>query len=160
VHPVTNKLSKNETEVAMKTPKRLRVLLERMLDDRMKANPSGNRRIVRRELRHAIDSLFIPPDQPERYPRMMGADEQRIISAHAFQYLLSLLDSGQLDTQTFEKIMNLCVHLAGISPHSWINLPRMVQIVNLIFFSGVNETTWKQLIDIVVGEEESHPTLH
>jgi hypothetical protein len=147
----------------MPKTKSLRILLEKTLRDRMRSNPTGDRRSARRELRQALDDLFQSNGKPDgRYPRMMGPDERRIISPQAFQYLLSLLDAGQLDPMTFEKIMNLCVHLASISPHGWIDLPRIAQIVNLIFFSGVNETTWKQLIDIVVGDEEAapHTTLH
>lgn len=95
------------------------------------------------------------------YPRVMGMDEKRVVTAEAFGYLLEMVRLDTIDIGSFEKIMGMCVSLQAIV-RTRITLPMMQLIVDLILFSGNENISLRDLMEIFTrGDvEPAPPELH
>ncbi len=103
-------------------------------------------------LRDLIDYLLDSRDDNSAYLRTMSADERMHISNGAFGYLVNLVNLGTVDRFTFEKIMNLCLTLSGLISRR-VSRAMIEQIVNLILFSGLDEVSMKDIVEMFIRED-------
>ncbi len=103
-------------------------------------------------IRDLIDYLIDNRDETRVYLRTMSAEERHHITNEAFGYLINLQYLGTVDRFTFEKIMNLCVTLSNIITRR-VSRGMIEQIVNLILFSGLDEISMKDIVEMFIRDD-------
>jgi len=81
------------------------------------------------------------------YNRILAEDEKRVITPDAFGYLMKLLNCNSINEDIFEKIITLSLQL-HVFLKKQINKKMMDDIINFMIFSGQQEVTVKELLDL------------
>ncbi|MDP8268696.1 MAG: hypothetical protein P9L97_08215 [Candidatus Tenebribacter davisii] len=104
-----------------------------------------------KELDKLMDSIIVRQES-KNYNRILAEDERRIISPDGFGYLIHLLKLGSIDKDTFEKIIVLSIQLNGYLKKI-INKEMIDNIVNYIIFSGIEDVSVRDLLDLFIIHE-------
>ena len=107
--------------------------------------------ISEKEVQHLLDAL-LQDKENKAYHRILADDEKRVISPDAFGYLVHLLMINSIDNHLFEKIINISMQL-NLFLKRRINKEMMDEIVNYLIFSGRNEISIKEILDIFFVQE-------
>ncbi len=110
--------------------------------------PAGDDEAIRDLIEYLIDNR----DDSSVYLRTMSVEERQYITLEAFGYLVNLHYLGSVDRYTFEKIMNLCLTLSGIINRR-VSRGMVEQIVNLILFSGMEEISMRDIVEMFIRED-------
>ncbi len=110
------------------------------------------------EFEQIVQLLLSHAEEHTHYNRVLGSDEKQVITNDAFGYLLQLHSLGTIDRSTFEKIINLCLHLT-VFVQRRIDRPLIEQIVNLVLFSADADVSMKEIVEFFLkGELPDKPT--
>jgi len=86
------------------------------------------------------------------YNRILGEEERRIITTDAFGYLIHLLKLGSVNKEIFEKVIVLSIQLNGFLKKK-ITREMIDNIVNYIIFSGIEDVSVRDLLDLFFIQE-------
>ncbi|MCF7858186.1 MAG: hypothetical protein K9N07_02520 [Candidatus Cloacimonetes bacterium] len=103
------------------------------------------------ELDDLMESVVIRQES-KNYNRILADDERKIVTPEAFGYLIHLLKLGSINRGIFEKIIFLSIQLNGFLKQK-ITKEMIDNIVNYIIFSGVEEITLKDLLELFFMQE-------
>jgi hypothetical protein len=92
---------------------------------------------------------FIPNKEP--YYRVFTKDDQRALTAEAYQYLYELLKMRSINRDLFEKIFFFAIHISEILNQK-VNKKGIDDIINFVIFSGQNEITLDDLLDLYLND--------
>ncbi len=104
-----------------------------------------------RELDELMDSIIVRPES-KSYNRILGEEERRIITTDAFGYLIHLLKLGSVNKEIFEKVIVLSIQLNGFLKKK-ITRDMIDNIVNYIIFSGIEDVSVRDLLDLFFIQE-------
>jgi len=138
----------------MKQAKDWREIFRAMLTEKLARNGE-----IEKNLGQLVEMLLSQADSEEHYNRILCAEERLVLTNDAFGYLLRLHSLGTIDRLTFEKIMNLCMHLVVFAQRR-IDLPMMEQLVNLMLFSSGGEVSVKEIVEIFLKGELPESPAH
>ncbi|HPR17711.1 MAG TPA: hypothetical protein PLD62_05650 [Candidatus Cloacimonadota bacterium] len=111
-------------------------------DSRKKMKELG---ITDKELKKYLDAMANRTEKT--YHRILAEDEKRVLTPKAFGYLSHLLQLNSIDIFTFEKVITVCMQLNAFLKKR-IDKEMMDEIVNYMIFSGQNNISLKELIDL------------
>ncbi len=127
--------------------------VKKLFDHLVSLRDSGKRTAGDDEaIRDLIDYLIESRDDSSVYLRTMSPEERQHITNEAFGYMVNLQYLGSVDRFTFEKIMNLCLTLSGIINRR-VSRTMVEQIVNLILFSGLDEISMRDIVEMFIRED-------
>ena len=104
-----------------------------------------------KEMDELMDSIVMRPES-KSYNRILGEEERRVITTDAFGYLIHLLKLGSVNKEIFEKVITLSIQLNGFLKRK-ITRDMIDNIVNYIIFSGVEDVTVRDLLDLFFIQE-------
>ncbi|MDA3814614.1 MAG: hypothetical protein PF570_10230 [Candidatus Cloacimonetes bacterium] len=104
-----------------------------------------------KEVDELIDSI-IGQQESKNYNRILGEEERRIITTDAFGYLIHLLKLGSVNKEIFEKVIVLSIQLNGFLKKK-ITRDMIDNIVNYIIFSGIEDVSVRDLLDLFFIQE-------
>ena len=104
-----------------------------------------------KELDELMDSIIVRPES-KSYNRILGEEERRILTTDAFGYLIHLLKLGSVNKEIFEKVIVLSIQLNGFLKKK-ITRDMIDNIVNYIIFSGVEDVSVRDLLDLFFIQE-------
>ncbi len=79
-------------------------------------------------------------------------EERRVITTDAFGYLIHLLKLGSVNKEIFEKVIVLSIQLNGFLKRK-ITRDMVDNIVNYIIFSGIEDVSVRDLLDLFFIQE-------
>ena len=126
-------------------------LLDIVVTDKSSKAKMKKTGISEKEVQHLLDALLHDKEN-KAYHRILADDEKRVISPEAFGYLVHLLMINSIDNHLFEKIINISMQL-NLFLKRRINKEMMDEIVNYLIFSGRNEISIKEILDIFFVQE-------
>lgn len=104
-----------------------------------------------KELDELMDSIIVRPES-KSYNRVLGEEERKIITTDAFGYLIHLLKLGSVNKEIFEKVIVLSIQLNGFLKKK-ITRDMIDNIVNYIIFSGIEDVSVRDLLDLFFIQE-------
>ena len=104
-----------------------------------------------KELDDLMESIIVR-EEPKHYNRILGEEERRILTTDAFGYLIHLLKLGSVNKEIFEKVIVLSIQLNGFLKKK-ITRDMIDNIVNYIIFSGVEDVSVRDLLDLFFIQE-------
>lgn len=104
-----------------------------------------------KELDELMDSIIVRPES-KSYNRILGEEERRVITTDAFGYLIHLLKLGSVNKDIFEKVIVLSIQLNGFLKKK-ITRDMIDNIVNYIIFSGIEDVSVRDLLDLFFIQE-------
>jgi len=107
--------------------------------------------LTEKELDELMESIVVHQES-KNYNRILGEEERRIITTGAFGYLIHLLKLGSINKETMEKVITLSIQLNGFLKKK-ITRDMIDNIVNYIIFSGVEEVSVRDLLDLFFIQE-------
>jgi len=107
--------------------------------------------LTKKELDELMESIVVH-QKSKNYNRILGEDERRILTTGAFGYLIHLLKLGSIDKEAMEKVIALSIQLNGFLKKK-ITRDMIDNIVNYIIFSGVEEVSVRDLLDLFFIQE-------
>jgi hypothetical protein len=107
--------------------------------------------LTEKEVDDLIESIIVRK-KPKHYNRILGEEERRIITTDAFGYLIHLLKLGSVNKEIFEKVIVLSIQLNGFLKKK-ITRDMIDNIVNYIIFSGIEDVSVRDLLDLFFIQE-------
>ncbi len=107
--------------------------------------------LTKQELDELMESIVVHQES-KNYNRILSEDERRILTTSAFGYLIHLLKLDSIDKETMEKVITLSIQLNGILKKK-ITREMIDNIVNYIIFSGVEDVSVRDLLDLFFIQE-------
>ena len=107
--------------------------------------------LTEKELDDLMESIIVRKE-PKHYNRILGEEERRILTTDAFGYLIHLLKLGSVNKEIFEKVIVLSIQLNGFLKKK-ITRDMIDNIVNYIIFSGVEDVSVRDLLDLFFIQE-------
>ena len=104
-----------------------------------------------KEMDELMDSIIMRPES-KNYNRILGEEERRVITTDAFGYLIHLLKLGSVNKEIFEKVIVLSIQLNGFLKKK-ITRDMIDNIVNYIIFSGIEDVSVRDLLDLFFIQE-------
>lgn len=104
-----------------------------------------------KELDELMDSIIVRSES-KSYNRVLGEEERKIITTDAFGYLIHLLKLGSVNKEIFEKVIVLSIQLNGFLKKK-ITRDMIDNIVNYIIFSGIEDVSVRDLLDLFFIQE-------
>jgi len=104
-----------------------------------------------KELDELMESIVIRQES-KHYNRILSADERKVLTTEAFGYLIHLLDLGSITKELFETIITLSMQLSAFLKRI-ITRDMIDNIVNYIIFSGIEDISVKDLLDLFFTQE-------
>ena len=103
------------------------------------------------ELNELMNSLIVQQGS-KNYNRILGEEERKIITTDAFGYLIHLLKLGSINKEILEKVITLSIQLNGFLKKK-ITRDMVDNIVNYIIFSGIEDVSVRDLLDLFFIQE-------
>ena len=107
--------------------------------------------LTEKELDDLMESVIVS-QKSKNYNRILGEEERRIITTEAFGYLIHLLKLGSVTKEIFEKVIVLSIQLNGFLKRI-ITRDMIDNIVNYIIFSGIEDVSVRDLLDLFFIQE-------
>lgn len=107
--------------------------------------------LTEKELDELMESIIIR-QETKNYNRILSEDERKILTTDAFGYLIHLLKLGSITKELFETVITLSLQLSGFLKRK-ITREMIDNIVNYIIFSGIEDISVKDLIDLFFTQE-------
>jgi hypothetical protein len=105
------------------------------------------------ELQTLIELLEKQDDKKRPYYRNLDIIESQAISVDAYGYMMSMYNIGSLTEVTFEKVIQICMHLYYITQEQ-VSKKKLDKIITMINFSDFNQTNIKEFIDTLINENK------
>lgn len=105
------------------------------------------------ELETLIELLGDKEEEKKSYYRSLDMVEAQAISVEAHGYMISMYNIGSLNEYTFEKVIQICVHLYFFTqePVSKIKLDKIITMIN---FTDLNQNNLKEFMDTLVSDNK------
>jgi len=107
--------------------------------------------LTEKELDDLMESVIVRR-KSKNYNRILGDEERRILTIDAFGYLIHLLKLGSVNKEIFEKVIVLSIQLNGFLKRK-ITRDMVDNIVNYIIFSGIEDVSVRDLLDLFFIQE-------
>lgn len=107
--------------------------------------------LTEEELNELMDSLIVRSGS-NKYNRILGEEERRVITTDAFGYLIHLLKLGSINKDIFERVITLSIQLNGFLKKK-ITREMIDNVVNYIIFSGIEDVSVRDLLDLFFIQE-------
>ncbi|MDP8202676.1 MAG: hypothetical protein P9M11_11130 [Candidatus Tenebribacter burtonii] len=107
--------------------------------------------LTEEELDELMEAVVVH-QKSNNYNRILGKEERRIITTDAFGYLIHLLKLGSVNKEIFEKVIVLSIQLNGFLKKK-ITRDMIDNIVNYIIFSGIEDVSVRDLLDLFFIQE-------
>ncbi len=111
------------------------------------------------ELRALIDLFEKKEGRSKPYYRNLDVIESQAISVEAYGYMISMYNIGSLTEITFEKVIQICMHLFYITQEQ-VSKSKLDKIITMINFSDFNQSNIKEFIDTLVTENKYQMSTH
>jgi len=111
------------------------------------------------ELRALIDLFEKKEGRSKPYYRNLDVIESQAISVEAYGYMLSMYNIGSLTENSFEKVIQICIHLYYITQEQ-VSKSKLDKIITMINFSDFNQRNIKEFIDTLVTENKYQMSTH
>ncbi|MBI9031857.1 DUF494 family protein [bacterium] len=111
------------------------------------------------ELKALIDIFEKDDDKIKPYYRNLDIIESQAISVEAYGYMLSMYRIGSLTEVTFEKVIQICMHLYYITQEQ-VSKSKLDKIIMMINFSDFNLNNIKEFIDTIINENKYQMNIH
>ncbi len=111
------------------------------------------------ELKALIDIFEKDDDKIKPYYRNLDIIESQAISVEAYGYMLSMYRIGSLTEVTFEKVIQICMHLYYITQEQ-VSKSKLDKIIMMINFSDFNFNNIKEFIDTIINENKYQMNIH
>ncbi len=105
------------------------------------------------ELEALIDVLEKQDDKIKPYYRNLDIVEAQAISVEAYGYMLSMYNIGSLTETTYEKVIQICLHLFYITQEQ-VTKSKLDKIITMINFADFNQNNIKEFIDTLVNDSK------
>ncbi len=105
------------------------------------------------EIRTLIDILEEKGDKVKPYYRNLDVIESHAISVDAYGYMLSMYNIGSLNEISFEKVIQICLHLYYITQEQ-VTKKKLDKIITMINFSDFNQANIKEFIDTLINDNK------
>ena len=107
--------------------------------------------LSKKEVDDLMGSIIVRQES-KNYNRILGEEERRILTTGAFGYLIHLLKLGSVNKEIFEKVIVLSIQLNGFLKKK-ITKDMIDNIVNYIIFSGIEDISVRDLLDLFFIQE-------
>ncbi|MEA2097135.1 MAG: hypothetical protein U9P73_10650 [Candidatus Cloacimonadota bacterium] len=107
--------------------------------------------LTEKELDELMESVTTR-QKSKNYNRILGEEERRVLTTDAFGYLIHLLKLGSVNKEIFEKVIVLSIQLNGFLKKK-ITRDMIDNIVNYIIFSGIEDVSVRDLLDLFFIQE-------
>jgi len=131
-------------------PDKFNALLDVLLEDNPSKKKLSKVGMSLEELNTFRNSLM--KEEAPVYNRILGEDEKKVLTPAAYGYLIKLLNLNSIDNVLFEKIIFLSMHLNAFIRKK-ITKPMMDELVNYLIFSGEEDVSVKDILDIFFTPE-------
>lgn len=111
------------------------------------------------ELQALIDVIEKQDDKIKPYYRNLDIIEAQAISVEAYGYMLSMYNIGSLNEITFEKVIQICIHLYYITQEQ-VSKNKLDKIITMINFTDFNHNNIKEFIDTLINENKYQMNTH
>ncbi len=105
------------------------------------------------ELQSLIEMLENQDGKIKPYYRNLDIIESQAISVDAYGYMLSMYNIGSLTELTFEKVIQICMHLYYLTQEQ-VTKKKLDKIITMINFSDFNQANIKEFIDTLINENK------
>ncbi len=130
---------------------RTKEFLKTMLADKPARKELKKLGLSKKELDDHMESVIVHRES-NNYNRILADEERKIITPGAFGYLIHLLKLGSINKEMFEKIIILSIQLNGFLKKK-ITRNMIDTIVNYIIFSGIEDVSVRDLLDLFFIQE-------
>lgn len=130
---------------------RTKEFLKIMLTDKPARKELKKLGLSEKELDDLMKSVIVRRES-NNYNRILANEERKIITPDAFGYLIHLLKLGSINKEMFEKIIILSIQLNGFLKKK-ITRDMIDNIVNYIIFSGIEDVSVRDLLDLFFIQE-------
>ena len=107
--------------------------------------------LTEKELDELMESVMTR-QKSKNYNRILGEEERRVLTTDAFGYLIHLLKLGSVNKEIFERVIVLSIQLNGFLKKK-ITRDMIDNIVNYIIFSGIEDVSVRDLLDLFFIQE-------
>lgn len=111
------------------------------------------------ELEALIDVFETQDDKIKPYYRNLDIVEAQAISVDAYGYMLSMYNIGSLDESSYEKVIQICLHLFYITQEQ-VTKSKLDKIITMINFAEFNQNNIKEFIDTLVNDNKYQMNTH
>ncbi len=125
--------------------------LKTMLADKPARKELKKLGLSEKELNEIMKSVIVRRES-NNYNRILADEERKIITPAAFGYLIHLQKLGSINKEMFEKIIILSIQLNGFLKKK-ITRDMIDTIVNYIIFSGIEDVSVRDLLDLFFIQE-------
>lgn len=105
------------------------------------------------ELEDLLEMLGDRDDEKDHYYRSLDMVEAQAISVEAYGYMISMYNIGSLNKYSFEKVIQICVHLYFFTQEP-VNKIKLDKIITMINFTDLNQNNLKEFMDTLVNDNK------
>ena len=103
------------------------------------------------ELEKLVELLEDREAKKKPYYRSLDMVESQAISVEAYGYMISMYNIGSLSEFSYEKVIQICMHLYFITQEQ-VSKSKLDKIITMINFADLNQNNLKEFIDTLINE--------
>ncbi|MFA7056318.1 MAG: DUF494 family protein [Candidatus Cloacimonadales bacterium] len=103
------------------------------------------------EMEKLVELLEDREAKKKPYYRSLDMVEAQAISVEAYGYMISMYNIGSLSEFSYEKVIQICMHLYFITQEQ-VSKSKLDKIITMINFADLNQNNLKEFIDTLIND--------